>query len=117
MKNKGHIQQEVDKTLSSLDGVERATPDPFLFTRVMASLKRDEKNFWSSALAFLSRPTVAFAMIVIAILVNAVIYYQSRSESSQSIPEGEQLFANEYNLTANTIYDSTSDLNETIHTK
>jgi hypothetical protein len=109
MKNKGHIQQEVDKTLSSLGGANRATPRPFLFTRVMANLKNDEKNFWSSALAFLSRPTVAFATILLAIFVNAVIYYQSRSESSQSTGEGEQLFANEYNLTANTIYDSTSE--------
>jgi hypothetical protein len=48
-------------------------------------------------------------MIVIAIFVNAVIYYQSASESSQSTGEGEQLFANEYNLSANTIYDSTSE--------
>ena len=109
MKNKGHIQQEVDKTLNSLDGAERATPNPFLFTRVMASLKKDEKNFWSSALAFLSRPTVAFTTILVAIFVNAVIYYESKSESSQSAGEGEQLFANEYNLTANTIYDSTSE--------
>jgi hypothetical protein len=109
MKNKGHIQQEVDKTLNSLDGADRATPNPFLFTRVMASLKKDEKNFWSGALAFLSRPTVAFATIFIAIFVNAFIYYQSTSESSQSSGEGEQLFANEYNLNASTIYDSTSE--------
>jgi hypothetical protein len=109
MKNKGHIQQEVEKTLNSLDGADRATPNPFLFTRVMVRLKKEEKNFWSGALAFLSRPTVAFATIVVAIFANAIIYYQSRSESSQSTGEGEQLFANEYNLTANTIYDSTSE--------
>jgi hypothetical protein len=109
MKNKGHIQEEVDKTLSSLDGADRAAPKPFLFTRVMSRLKKDEKNVWSSALAFISRPSVAFATIILAIFVNAVIYYQSRSESSQSTGEGEQLFANEYNLTANTIYDSTSE--------
>jgi len=77
-----------------------------MFTRIKASLEKEEESFWNNALTFLSHPKVAFATIVIAIFVNAVIFFESRSESSQSAGEGEQIFANEYNLADNTIYDS-----------
>jgi hypothetical protein len=108
MKSKEHIQNEVEKTLNSLDGIQRATSNPYLFTRVKASLEKDEKNFWSTAVAFISKPTVAVTTILIAIFINAAVFYESRSEQpSQSASEGEQLFASDYNLSDNTIYDST----------
>ena len=108
MKSRTLIEKEVDRTLDSLDGVERANANPFLFTRIVARLK-EEKNLWVNALTFLSRPTIAFATILLAILINAILYFESRSESLQSAGEGEQVFANEYNLTDNTIYDSNSE--------
>ena len=109
MKSRTLIEQEVDKTLDSLDGVERANANPFLFTTLVARLKKEEKNLWVNALTFLSRPTIAFATVVLAIFINAILYFESRSESLQSAGEGEQVFANEYNLTDNTIYDSNSE--------
>jgi hypothetical protein len=107
MRNKEYIQQEADKTLNSFDGIQRAASNPYLFTRIKARLEKDEKNFWSSALSFISRPAVAFATILIVIFINAAVFFESRSESSQPANEGEQLFASDYNLTDNTIYDST----------
>src|SRR5436189_6047083 len=109
MKSRTLIEQEADRTLDSLDGVERAHANPFLFKRIMARLKKEEKNLWVNALTFLSRPTVAFAMILVAIFLNAVLYFESRSEALQSAGEADQVFANEYNLTDNTIYDSNSE--------
>ncbi len=108
MNRKEHIQQEVERTLNSLDGIQGAASNPYLFTRVKARLEKHEKNFWGTALAFISRPAVAVTTILIAIFINAVVFYESRSEQpTQSASEGEQLFANDYNLTDNTIYDST----------
>ena len=101
------MEQEVDKTLNSLEGLQRAAPTPFLFTRVKASLENDEKSRWTLALAFISRPSVAFATILITLFVNAIIFFEFKSESAQASGEGEQLFANEYNLANNNIYDST----------
>jgi hypothetical protein len=108
MKSKEHIQNEVERTLNSLDGMQRAASNPYLFTRVKARIEKDEKNFWTSAIAFMSRPAVAFTTILIALFINAAVFYESRSEQpSQSASEGEQLFASDYNLSDNTIYDST----------
>jgi len=107
MKNKEYLEKEAEATLNCLDGTEKALPGPYLFTRVKAALDREEKNFWAKALTFMSRPSIAFGTIVIAVFINAFIFFEFRNESSPSGPEGEQQFANDYNLADNTIYDST----------
>ena len=107
MKDKKYMEQEVDKTLNSLEGIQKATPGPYMFTRVKARLERGEKNFWTIALTFLCRPAVAFTTIIVTLFINVVIFFEFRPASSQTAGEGEQLFANEYNLADNTIYDST----------
>ena len=104
---KNRLEREVDKTLNSIEGIKRAVPEPYLFTRVKASLEREEKSAWYTAVTFMSRPSVAFTTIVLAVFINALIVFELRSETSQPSGEEEQLFANEYNLTNNTIYDST----------
>jgi len=109
MKDKRHIQEQVDKTLDSLDGIQRASANPFLFTRIQARLQKEETNFWSQAFAFISRPMVAFAGVAIAIIINAVVLLESRSESVKNTQDDEQVFASEYNLSTNTIYETSVD--------
>jgi hypothetical protein len=109
MKDKRHIQEQVDKTLDSLDGIKRASTDPFLFTRIQARLQKEETNFWGQAFAFMNEPMVAFAGVAIAIIINAVVLFESRSESVKNIQDEEQVFASEYNLSTNTIYETTVD--------
>jgi hypothetical protein len=109
MKNKQQIQEEVDKTLESLDSLQKATANPYLFTRIKARLEREEKSFWSRSITFISRPAVAIMAILLATTINAIVFFESRTETVQTTQEGEQLFASEYNLTDSTIYDSTID--------
>ena len=107
MKDKRHIQEQVDKTLDSLDGIQRASANPFLLTRIQARLQREESNFWSQAFAFISRPTVAFAGLAFAIIINTVVLFEFRSDSVKNTQDEEQTFASEYNLSTNTIYEAT----------
>jgi hypothetical protein len=107
MNNKKRIQEEVEKTLESLDGIERAGSNPYLFTRIKARLEKEEKSFWSMALTFISRPSVAVPAIVLTILINTAIFFEFRSERGQTPQDEEQVFASEYNLSDNTIYEST----------
>jgi hypothetical protein len=46
---------------------------------------------------------------VIAVIINAAVLFESRSESVQNTQDDEQVFASEYNLSTNTIYDATVD--------
>jgi hypothetical protein len=110
MKDKYQIGQEVDKTLDSLDGIRKAEANPYLFTRIKASLEQEEKSVWSKAIGFIGKPAIAVAAILLVILINASIVFKSGSGQIQSTsPDAEQLFATEYNLTDSTIYDSTID--------
>jgi len=106
MDNKKQIQEEVEKTLNSLDGVQRASANPYLFTRIKARLEKEE-GFWSKALIFIARPSFAVPAIVLTILINTAIFFESKSEKVQASQDVEQAFASEYNLSDNTIYEST----------
>ena len=107
MNDKKRIQEEVEKTLESLNGIQRAAADPYLFTRIEARLEKEEKSFWSRALTFISRPSVAVPAIVLTILINTAIFFEFKSEKVQTPQDEEQVFAGEYNLSDNTIYEST----------
>ena len=107
MNDKKLIQEEVEKTLESLNGVQRAAANPYLFTRIEARLEKEERSFWSRALTFISRPSVAVPAIVLTILINTAIFFEFKSEKVQTPQDEEQVFASEYNLSDNTIYEST----------
>src|SRR6185436_15045402 len=106
MNEQKHIREEVEKTLESLNGIQRAAANPYLFTRIEARLEKEERSFWSRALTFISRPSVAVPAIVLTILINTAIFFEFKSEKVQ-IPQDEETFAREYNLSDNTIYEST----------
>jgi hypothetical protein len=107
MNDKKHTQEEVERTLESLEGIQRAAANPYLFTRIKARLEKEEKSFWSRALTFISRPSVAVPAIVLTILINTAIFFEFKSERIQTPQDEEQVFASEYNLSDNTIYEST----------
>jgi hypothetical protein len=108
MKDKQKIQHKVEETLNSIDGVKQALANPYLFTRIKAKLDREKKGFWIRAFSFISRPAIVVTAIVIVIFINAAVFLEFRSETGQQAPdENEQVFANEYNLSSNTIYDAT----------
>jgi hypothetical protein len=107
MNDKKRIQEEVEKTLESLNGIQKAAANPYLFTRIKARVESEEISFWNRALTLISRPSVAVPAIVFTILINTAIFFEFRSEKVQPPQDEEQVFANEYNLTDNTIYEST----------
>ena len=117
MKAKEHIEHEVDKTLSSLDGAQRAVANPYLFTRIKARLEREERSIWSMVTAFISRPAVALTAFFVAVLLNAAVFLEYRPHAPEAGQDEEQLFASEYNLSTDTIYDSTIDSNEAVRPK
>jgi len=110
MEAKRHIEQEVNKTLDSLEGLKKAEANPWLFTRIKARLEREEKSVWSKAISFIGKPAIAFAAILLVVIINASVIVKSSSGQTQSTGQDpEQLFASEYNLSDTTIYDSTID--------
>jgi hypothetical protein len=112
MINKENIQDEVERTLLSLEGIRRAEANPFLFTRIKA--KMQNRNGWERVISFISRPVVAAAALMIVIAVNGWAVFGAGTETTAR--ENESVvatdIADEYNLVANVNYDYENIPNE-----
>ncbi len=89
MKTNKHIDDEIEQTLRSLDGIERATPRPFFVTRTEARL--DGRLLAQPAGRWAFRPAWLLASLGLISLLNlsAIIVYrqQLRVDEQQQATE------------------------------
>lgn len=99
------INKKVDTVLNSLDKIERASPAPFLFTRLEARMQ-NERNAWSKISSFVARPAVAFACICFVLLINAIVIFLSNKPGTSLTQTGSELAtADEYSQVSSTLYE------------
>ena len=96
------IQQQIEQTLQSLDGVKRAQANPFLFTRIKARMNKKANGWEEGIFSFVSRPVIAVAILLLVMAVNGWALWGS--DSSDTIGDtpnslGSEL-ATEYNTVA-----------------
>ena len=77
MNKKNQVQEQVAKAMSSLEGIQPATANPHLYTRIKARLEQ-EKSSWGWLAAFLSKPAVAIALVATVILLNILTLTANR---------------------------------------
>jgi len=99
------LNRKIDEVMQSFDGIEKASPLPFFFTRLEAKMQK-EKNRWEVISSFLSRPVVAFACICLIIIINAaVIFSASHFKNTVDQPNNELATADEYNSVSAPLYE------------
>src|SRR5688572_25144347 len=77
MKTRRDISQEIESTLSSLDGVQRAEPDDFFFTRLQARMQRSgAADAWERFITTVTRPSIAIAGVLLILAVNGIMFIQ-----------------------------------------
>ncbi|RYG52601.1 MAG: hypothetical protein EOO01_06295 [Chitinophagaceae bacterium] len=76
MEQKKTINGKIDNALESLDGIQRATPQPWLYARVKARLQREERTVWESIGSFLSKPAIAMAGLGLILVLNVFVLHQ-----------------------------------------
>ena len=87
MKQGSDIEKRVEDTLNSLDGIKRATPQPWLFSRIKARLSReeaDERTVWGAIESFLSKPAVVIAGLCLILLFNGALLLNQPKEGSSA---------------------------------
>jgi len=82
MKQQSDIDKRVGEALNSLDGLQRATPQPWLFARVKGRLLREEKTRWETISSFLSKPAVAIAGLFLILGLNGVLVFNQQAGNS-----------------------------------
>lgn len=100
--NKGKkIQEEVEKTLHSLDNIEDIDANPFLYTRLMAEISERQEGTLKPKSNLVGIKLLRPVFFVILFLVNLVsIIYVFQSGESQINYRDDYLsaFAEEYSL-------------------
>ena len=71
-----------EKLLNSLNGLQRATPGDFFYTRVQARLEREERGNWGRFASFITRPVVAFSTLAIIFLLNTAAFFLEKKKKS-----------------------------------
>lgn len=103
-------KENIDAVLDSLEGIERATPGAFFFTRVSARLQHEQKSPWQEMARLIARPAVAISGLCLVLLINVWVVVTG-SEEQASIQNPEMVLADEYAVTSSNLYyyDSNSD--------
>jgi hypothetical protein len=106
MNKETHFGKRADKTLESLDGIQRAEPQPFFFTRLKARLEREDKSVWEMIGSLLARPAVAFVGLCIILTLNVFILIQKETTTAPSYVSADNIQAQEdENIFAVNTYD------------
>jgi len=110
-----HIENQVERTLASLDGISRASANPYLYSKIRQKMlhSADTDSPWARIQLFLSKPVIAFSLICMLLIVNVFFVRSLRMHATQTNnTESEQIFATEYNLAPSGFYDQTIASNE-----
>lgn len=86
------VQKQVEETLNSLDGMQRAEANPFLYSKIKSRLQ-SAKEIVPQQLAW----RMIAALVVVALL--NVFTLRHFSEKTESDNRGVESVANEYSIT------------------
>jgi hypothetical protein len=100
-----NINKKIEDTMHSIDGIDKAQPNPFFFTRLEARMEK-ENNIWVKITSFVTRPLVAFACICLVIIINAFVILSSSLSTNTSTKQNTELATvDEYTQINTTLYD------------
>lgn len=114
MLNKNDIEKLVNETLDSLDGIQKAEPRPFLFTRIMARMNQKEETIWEKTASLVSKPIIAFATVVLFIAFNAFVLLSVSGNSASEVQEQVLVADSDYGLSVSSMYDINPEQNDLV---
>jgi uncharacterized membrane protein YukC len=101
-----HIEDLVEKTLKAFDGIERAKPKPFLYTRLQARIEGNTGTAFKSKFLSPVFQHIAIALVILVVAFN--IYTATRvfisPTASDSLQTEEQAFVEEFYPSTPTLY-------------
>ena len=108
MNKQEKINKLIEEALNSADHVKRASPMPFLQTRLNARLNKSKEDTWDKAGWYISRPSIAFAGLALLIIINgmAVLFNRANSSFTIATEQSAQDQADEFNYTVTALYDN-----------
>lgn len=113
MNSEKRVKELAESALNGFDGITRAEPRPFLYTRLSARMNNQNApaNFWERSARYLSRPAVAFACVLMVLLANGLVLLNKKTAvSDQSELLADDYTAGEMNTTATVLFDMDNNI-------
>jgi len=104
MQQDNDIHRRSDEALNSLDGLLKAGPGPYFYTRLEARMRSHSRSVWDQLVLTLNRPIVAIGLALFVIAINTTVVLQ-KNESSPLADQTDMTVSEEYNLASNTYLD------------
>lgn len=105
MEKRKSIEEKVEQTVNSIDGLQRAAAAPFFFTRVMARIQREESGAWERAASFITRPAIVIGTLALILLLNAAVFYLPSQKSNTAVEQAEPGFTDDYIAANNSFFE------------
>jgi hypothetical protein len=115
MINRNDIEKLVNETIDSFDGLQKAEPKPFMFTRIMARMNRKDETILEKIVSLVSRPVVAFATVILFLAINAFVLFSiSGSATPEEVQEPALVADSDYGLSVSSMYDINPEQNDLV---
>ncbi|MEX2602916.1 MAG: hypothetical protein WD361_01875 [Gracilimonas sp.] len=96
MNTKKHINEEVEKTMQSLDGIDPAKTDPFFYSRLSAKLDHRNKPEFEPESSWSFGFTFAFAALLLIMSINLMFISQYQQQlNEQELVNGQEQWMEE----------------------
>ena len=107
MNKQQQIDKMTDEALNSLDGADRATVRPYLFTRLRARMERQKEGAWENVGRFIARPAVVVAglCVIVALNVFAITSNTSTNSAGSSVAD-QSATQDEFSSSIASLYDT-----------
>jgi hypothetical protein len=106
MNKQEQINKLIEEALSSVDDAQRATPKPYLLTRINVRMNKAPDSVWEKAAWFITRPAVAFSGLFLIAVINAgVVFNYKTATPATTVDVAVQNTTDEFSYTVAGIYD------------
>jgi hypothetical protein len=109
-----HKEEQIGKTLASIDNISKADAPPFFYTRLQAQL--DKRTAPATPFRIMgTRPAFSLAALSLLVILNVAairsyLHAGKTETNSQQATSGIQSFADTYNLGGSSVFtDKTTD--------
>ena len=106
MTKQQQIDKMTDEALNSLDGADRATARPYLFTRLAARMERQNEGAWENIGRFMARPAVVIAGLCVIIAMNILVITSNNSTAANTSVAEQSATQDEFSTSIASLYDT-----------
>jgi hypothetical protein len=99
------IQDKIEASLNSLEGMRRAEPPPFFYTRIIGRLSNQQLTFLERFSIIITRPVIAFACMCTIVLMNVIAVYTNSESASAATDQNEIASVDEFTQVTPNFYD------------